>query len=57
MSNDIQIVRAFFPSVAKCRGSWVVSRGRGSWVVGVGAGKCRGQKKVFQKKIEIKKNK
>ena len=34
------------PSVAKCRGSWVVGRGRGSWVwvvdVGVGVGKCRG---------------
>ena len=50
MSNDIQIVRAFFPSAAKCRGSWVVGRGRGSWVVGVGVGKCRGQKKSLPKK-------
>ena len=60
MSNDIQIVRAFFPSAAKCRGSWVVGRGRGSWVVGRGSWvwvwvNVVGKKKVFQKKIKIKK--
>ena len=39
-------MRVFLPSVAKCPGSWVVSRGRGcgSWVNVVG------KKKVFQKK-------
>ena len=42
-------------SVAKCRGSWVVGRGRGSWVwVWVNV-VCK--KRVFQKKIKIKKSK
>ena len=41
-----------FPSVAKCRGSWVVGRGRGSWVwVWVNV---VGKKKVFQKEKKKK---
>ena len=46
-------MRVFLPSVAKCRGSWVVSRGRGcgSWVNVVG------KKKFSKKKHEEVKSK
>ena len=41
--------RGIYQGVAKCRGSWVVSRGRGSWVWVNVVGK-----KVVQKQIEIR---